>query len=65
MSRTGGCWQQCGGRSSTAGFDSEEADVRANATFAAGIGFLHLSGLQPNSRLAAGRERFLAIMLRP
>ena len=26
------------------GFDAEDADVRANATFAAGIGFLHLSG---------------------
>ena len=26
------------------GFDSDEADLRANATFAAGIGFLHLSG---------------------
>ena len=48
-----------------AGFDRAEADLRANATFAAGIGFLHLSGLQPNSRLAAGRERFLDIMLRP
>ena len=47
------------------GFDAEEAELRANATFAAGIGFLHLSGLQPNSRLAAGRERFLALMLRP
>lgn len=48
-----------------AGFDREEAEVRSNATFAAGIGFLHLSGPQPNSRLAAGRERFLDIMLRP
>ena len=46
-----------------AGFDVEDADVRADATFAAGIGFLHLSGLQPNSGLAAGRERFLDIML--
>ena len=46
------------------GFDAEEAAVRANATFAAGIGFLHLSGPHPDSRLAAGRERFLDIMLR-
>ena len=48
-----------------AGFDRAEADLRANATFAAGVGFLHLSGLQLNSRMAAGRERFLDIMLRP
>ena len=26
------------------GFSSDEADLRANATFAAGIGFLHLGG---------------------
>ncbi|MEO3756798.1 TetR/AcrR family transcriptional regulator [Mycobacterium sp. B14F4] len=45
------------------GFDDEEAEVRANATFAAGIGFLHLSGSRPSSRGAAGRERFLDIML--
>lgn len=43
------------------GFNDDEADVRANATFAAGIGFLHLS--RPSSRGAAGRERFLDIML--
>jgi AcrR family transcriptional regulator len=47
-----------------AGFDTDEAEVRADATFAAGLGFLHLSGAQPNSRLVAGRERFLDIMLR-
>lgn len=47
-----------------AGFGPEDADVRANATFAAGIGFLHLDGPQPASRLAAGRERFLDVMLR-
>ena len=28
------------------GFDADQADMRANATFAAGIGFLHLSGSQ-------------------
>lgn len=45
------------------GFDAEEADLRAGATFAAGIGFLHLSGPRPNARGAARRERFLDIML--
>lgn len=46
------------------GFDANEADLRANATFAAGIGFLHLSGRRPSSRAADQRERFLDIMLR-
>ncbi|MGE2691422.1 TetR/AcrR family transcriptional regulator [Mycolicibacterium pulveris] len=46
------------------GFDAEDADVRANATFAAGIGFLHLSGRPASSRAADQRERFLDIMLR-
>ena len=32
-------------------------------TFAAGIGFLHLSGPKPSARGAAQRERFLDIML--
>jgi AcrR family transcriptional regulator len=32
------------------GFDPGDADRRANATFAAGIGFLHLSGNTPNAR---------------
>ncbi len=45
------------------GFDAEDADLRANATFAAGIGFLHLSGQQPNARGVARRERFLDLML--
>jgi AcrR family transcriptional regulator len=45
------------------GFDPEDADLRANATFAAGIGFLHLSGPKPSPRAAARRERFLDIML--
>jgi hypothetical protein len=45
------------------GFDTDEADLRAAATFAAGIGFLHLSGPQPSARGAAQRERFLDIML--
>lgn len=46
------------------GFDTEEADMRANATFAAGIGFLHLSGSRPNPQAAGRRERFLEVMLR-
>ncbi|CAN5500334.1 TetR/AcrR family transcriptional regulator [soil metagenome] len=46
------------------GFDAAEADVRANATFAVGIGFLHLSGPNPSPHLAAQRERFLDVMLR-
>ena len=45
------------------GFDVEDADLRANATFAAGIGFLHLSGQTPNARGAERRERFLDLML--
>lgn len=45
------------------GFDVDEADVRANATFAAGIGFLHLSGPTPDTRHAARREHFLDLML--
>ncbi|WP_460355079.1 TetR/AcrR family transcriptional regulator [Mycobacterium sp. ZZG] len=46
-----------------AGFDSDEADMRAQATFAAGIGFLHLAVTPPESRTAAQRERFLDLML--
>lgn len=45
------------------GFASDEADVRANATFAAGIGFLHLSGPSPIPRDTALGERFLDLML--
>lgn len=45
------------------GFDAEEADMRANAMFAAGIGFLHLSGSAPGAREAARGERFLDLML--
>jgi AcrR family transcriptional regulator len=47
------------------GFDPDDADLRANATFAAGIGFLHLAGAQPSAREAARRERLLEIMLKP
>lgn len=46
------------------GFDKEEADMRANATFAAGIGVLHLAGVRSSSRAAGWREQFLDVMLR-
>ena len=47
------------------GFDADEADIRANAAFAAGVGFLHLSGRAPSPRVAAQAERFLDLMLGP
>ena len=47
------------------GFSSDEADLRANATFAAGIGFLHLGGPRPRAKDAEQRERFLDLMLGP
>jgi AcrR family transcriptional regulator len=47
------------------GFDAEQADRRAGATFAAGVGFLHIGGPQPTARAAASREAFLDIMLKP
>ena len=47
------------------GFDAEQADLRAGATFAAGVGFLHIGGPQPTARAAASREAFLDIMLKP
>jgi AcrR family transcriptional regulator len=42
-----------------AGFDGDDADVRANATFAAGIGFLHISDAPPGGDIG----RFLDLML--
>ena len=45
------------------GFDADEADFRANVVFAAGIGFLHLSGPAPSARGAARGERFLDLVL--
>ena len=47
-----------------AGFDREQAEMRATATFAAGIGFLHLSGSRPSPMAAGRREQFLEVMLR-
>lgn len=46
------------------GFAPDEADMRANATFAAGIGVLHLAGSRPSSRAVGWREQFLDVMLR-
>jgi hypothetical protein len=46
------------------GFDADQAEMRANATFAAGVGFLHLSGSRPSPRAAGRREEFLEVMLR-
>lgn len=45
------------------GFGAEEADLRANVVFAAGIGFLHLSGATPGAMDAVRRERFVELML--
>jgi len=47
------------------GFAPDDADLRANATFAAGIGFLHLAGEQPSVRAAGRGEGLLEIMLKP
>lgn len=46
------------------GFDPDEAEMRAGATFAAGIGFLHLSGTRPSPRAVSRREQFIDVMLR-
>lgn len=48
-----------------AGFSAEDATMRAGATFAAGIGFLHLAGSQPSPAAISRREQFLELMLRP
>ena len=45
-----------------AGFDRAEADLRANVAFAAGLGFLHLSGSTPSPRATALREPFLDLL---
>ncbi|MGE2728337.1 TetR/AcrR family transcriptional regulator [Mycolicibacterium vaccae] len=45
-----------------AGFEGEDADVRAQATFAAGIGFLHLSPKTPDDTLPAHHDRFLDLL---
>lgn len=45
------------------GFDAEQADLRANVVFAAGIGFLHLSGAAPGPAEALRPEGFIDLML--
>jgi AcrR family transcriptional regulator len=47
------------------GFSAEDADLRANVVFAAGIGFLHLSDPTPGARDVARGERFLDLVLAP
>ncbi|OBK92007.1 TetR family transcriptional regulator [Mycobacterium asiaticum] len=46
------------------GFEPEDAELRAQATFAAGLGLLHLSAPAPKKE-ALQRERFLDFLLRP
>jgi AcrR family transcriptional regulator len=45
------------------GFSAEEARLRAELTFAAGIGLLHLTSSAEQAQSVAQRERFLALML--
>lgn len=47
------------------GFSPAEAELRAQTTFAAGIGFLQIAGRKTHPLTAAQRERFLEFMLRP
>jgi len=46
------------------GFEPDQAEMRAGATFAAGIGFLHLSGSRPSPQAAGRRGEFIEVMLR-
>ena len=46
------------------GFEPDEAEFRARASFAVGIGFLHTSGPRPSARAIRERERFIDFMLR-
>ncbi|OBF84999.1 TetR family transcriptional regulator [Mycobacterium sp. 852002-51163_SCH5372311] len=45
------------------GFSPADAKLRAELTFAAGIGLLHLAGSAAQAQKAAQRERFLDLML--
>jgi AcrR family transcriptional regulator len=45
------------------GFGPDDAKLRAELTFAAGIGLLHLAGSAEQAQSAAQRERFLDLML--
>ncbi|WP_055405086.1 MULTISPECIES: TetR/AcrR family transcriptional regulator [unclassified Mycobacterium] len=46
------------------GFSAEDAKLRAELTFAAGIGLLHLAGSAQQAQQAAQREGFLELMLK-
>jgi AcrR family transcriptional regulator len=48
-----------------AGFPAREARVRARASFAAGIGFIHLADHAPGAAETREHERFLEILLAP
>jgi len=48
-----------------AGFPPDEARIRARASFAAGVGFIHLARSVPRAGDAREHGRFLEIMLRP
>ena len=45
------------------GFGLDDAKLRAELTFAAGIGLLHLAGSAEQAQSVAQRERFLDLML--
>jgi AcrR family transcriptional regulator len=45
------------------GFSPDDAKLRAELTFAAGIGLLHLTGSADQAQKAAQHERFLDLML--
>ena len=45
------------------GFSPDDAKLRAELTFAAGIGLLHLAGSAEQAQSVAQRERFLDLML--
>jgi AcrR family transcriptional regulator len=48
---------------SDCGFSPDDAKLRAELTFAAGIGLLHLTGSPGQAQKAAQHERFLDLML--
>ncbi|BAX93338.1 TetR/AcrR family transcriptional regulator [Mycobacterium shigaense] len=45
------------------GFDADDARLRAELTFAAGIGLLHLAGSAVHAQKAAPQQRLLELML--
>lgn len=48
-----------------AGFPPDEAKIRARASFAAGVGFIHLARHAPRPGDVREHDRFLELMLRP